>query len=193
MISMSFLKNLKEVFSKNKNTGPSQEELGSYIQRSRDNLKQAGDYISRFLDGVRDFQPARRHQELFHAEVKNKLAIVKSGITKGVSYLDEKMGNSVNTMNTIRSVNQLSVLVSEWIVCLKKDDEKSQDLIKVVGIELWGEDRAKRGFPVPSNRDMLMSYLEGSLSMLREAKNNLETYNMSLTGSVSQEKLENLE
>ncbi len=190
---MNFLQSIKNVFSINKDIKINQEELLNYLQRSRQKLSYANDYINKFFEGVREFQPARRHIQLFNEEVKNKLLIIKSGISKGNAFLDNKMANSIDTMNTIRSMNQLSVLISEWIVCLKKDDENVQDLIKIVNIELWGEDRMKRGFPVPKNRDMLVSYLEGVVNVLKEAKQEIETYNMGLNSNIPQEKLENLE
>lgn len=184
--SMSFLDGIKNAFAGKKNQGPSHEELNSYLQKSRDNLKQSGDYINKFLEGVREFQPARRHEEMFKLDVKERLLVLKNGLSKGILFLNDKLGNTINTSNSIKSINQLSILISEWMIFLKRDDEKAQDLIKIVGTELWGEDRAKRGFPVPKNSDILISYLEGTHTMLTQSKQELENYNMALAGNVQQ-------
>src|SRR3989338_11624260 len=87
----------------NSNKRPRDEEFNSYLLGARNNMKLTSEYITRFLDSVKDFQPAKRHEELYHIEVRNRLLAIKSGLHKGMVFIDEKTNNEINTMNPIRS------------------------------------------------------------------------------------------
>lgn len=153
-----------------------EEELHSYLSAARGNLKLASDYLGKFLNDVRDFYPAKRHEELYHAEVKQKLVAMKSGLNKGLVFLDERMGNEINTLNTVKSPNQLKDMVSDWIRTIKADDEKVYDVLKILQIEMWGEEKIKRGFPAPKNKEIVCGYLVSALNYLNEAKLNVDQY-----------------
>lgn len=172
---MGFLDSLKGKFSSS-HKKVRDEELNGYLRASRDNLKLASEQISKFFESLRDFQPARRHEELYREEVKNRLAGMRSGISKGLIFLDERMNNSINTMNTIKNAEQLRDMVVAWMKTIKADDEKVYDVIKILQVEMWGQDKISRGFPVPTSKDMTIGYLNSAVNYLTEARNQLDTY-----------------
>ena len=41
---------------------------------------------------------------------------------------------------------------------------------------MWGDDKIKRGFPVPMNKDMVCGYLINAVNYLYQARSNLDSY-----------------
>src|SRR3989344_2875051 len=155
---------IKDKFSGQKKDKQKEEELKSYLKSSHDNLKQSFDYLTKFLESMRGYQPARRHEALYFEGVKSRLISIRAGLGKGVSYLNEKMNNEINTLNDIKSPTQLVGLIGTWCNILKIDDEN-----------------AKRGFPVPQNKELLLNYLDGSVTLMKEARDHLENFNSGQT------------
>lgn len=169
---MGFLDKLKSRLGSS--SSRSRDETSTHLVTARNNLKLAFDYIGNFFDDTKNFEPAIRHRELYFSEVLGKLKLMRGGIKSGISFLDEKLRNEINTQNSIRSIPQLKQIVEEWIKSLNSNDEKVYDIIKILEIEMWSEEKAKRGFPVPKNKEMVYSYLTKSLEHLREARTNLD-------------------
>ena len=152
------------------------DEITSYLKASRDNLKLASDQIGKFLETMRDFQPARRHEELYYVEVREKLVGMKSGMNKGLVFLDERMNNTYNTMNAVKSPEQLKDMIGTWVKNIKADDDKVYDILKILQVEMWSPDKLSRGFPVPMNKGMVLGHLTNSVGYLTEAKNQIDSY-----------------
>ena len=113
----------------------------------------------------------------------------------------------MNTVSSIKNPQHLHQLVDSWAKVIKAEEQKQQefdskellttyasqsndyipeesekqvnDIIGILKAEMWGSDRAKRGFPVPSNKDMLINVLENAVTKLREAKEHLNNYRIS--------------
>ncbi len=152
------------------------DEVQSYLLSARNNLKLASDHVHKFLDGVRDFQPAKRHEELYYNEVRQRLVAMRQGMHKGLALLDERMGNEINTMNPIKNTDQLKDMISQWIKSISTNDEKVYDILKILTVEMWAPEKITRGFPSPLNKDAVCGYLTSAVSYLAEAKNSLENY-----------------
>ncbi len=152
-------------------------DMGVYLLNARNNLKLASEYITKFLQETRGFDPAIRHRQLYAEEIIAKLNLIKGGVRGGLHFLDEKTRNELNTQNPIRNVNQLKLMIDEWIRVLNANEDNKYDVLKILQVEMWGEDRAKRGFPVPSNKAAVCSYLNKTLEHFYEARNNIESYN----------------
>ena len=153
-----------------------EEELNGYLKASRDNLKLASDSVSRFLESVRDFQPARRHEPLYHEEVKGRLVNMKNLMNKGLVFLDEKMNNTINTLGYVKNTDQLKEMIDGWIKTIQANDEKVYDVLKILQVEMWSQDKINRGFPAPVSKDMACNNLINAVNYLRDAKIHLETY-----------------
>ena len=127
---------------------------------------------------MRGYNPARRHEALYHEGVKSRLIAIRSGLGKGAAYLKEKTENEINTLNDIKNPDQLINLIGTWCSILKLDDENAKDyVLYYLREEMWSEERAKRGFPVPSNKELLLTYLDGSVTLMKEAREHLENFN----------------
>jgi len=173
---------IKDKFSGQKKDKQKEEELKSYLKSSHDNLKQSFDYLTKFLESMRGYQPARRHEALYFEGVKSRLISIRAGLGKGVSYLNEKMNNEINTLNDIKSPTQLVGLIGTWCNILKIDDENAKDyVLYYLKEEMWSEEKAKRGFPVPQNKELLLNYLDGSVTLMKEARDHLENFNSGQT------------
>ncbi len=172
---MGFLDIVKQGFGSSKRR-VKDEELNGYLKATRENLKLASDSLGKFLEGMRDFHPARRHEEIYHNEVRGKIVNMRSGVHHGLIFLDERMNNTINTMNTIRNPDQLKTMIEGWVKNIKTEDEKVYDILKILQVEMWSDDKAKRGFPVPRNKDTICSNLTNAVGYLSEAKNNLDSY-----------------
>lgn len=172
---MPFLNKLKEKFGFSDKRVRNQE-LGVYLKAGRDNLKLAFDCIGKFLDGVKDFQPAIRHQELYYGEVRQRLIDIRNGMRKGFVFIDERMNNEINTQNPIKSSDQLKQMVGEWSKTINANDDKVYDILKILNVEMWSEERGKRGFPVPQSKDYLCNNLGSAVNYLKEASNSLDQY-----------------
>lgn len=172
---MGFLDTIKNRFGSS-GIKIKQEDLNAYLKASRDNLKLAHENIGRFLESMRDFQPARRHEPLYHEQVKEKLIGMRAGMHKGLIFFDERMNNTINTMNLIKTPDQLKGLMNEWIKNIQAGDDKVYDILKILKVEMWDEEKIKRGFPVPMNKDMVCSYLVNAVTYLNQAKGSLDNY-----------------
>lgn len=172
---MGLLDSLKNKLNSS-NRKAREEELNGYLKSTKDNLKVAYDNIGRFLEGTRDFQPARRHEELYHDEVKNRLVGMRASMRNGLIFLDERMNNTVNTMNHVKSPNQLKDLMSGWIKSIQANDDKAYDILKILQVEMWGTEKISRGFPAPTNRELLCGYLVSAASSLNESRNQIDLY-----------------
>ena len=155
------------------------EELGGYLKAARDNLKLASDSVAKFLDGVRDFQPARRHEPLYYEEVKEKLVNMRGGMNKGLVFLDERLKNTINTLGYVKNYDQLKDMLDSWSKSIQANDDKVYDILKILQVEMWDQEKIKRGFPVPHSKDMLCGYLISAVAYMRDAKASLENYNAS--------------
>ena len=152
------------------------ESLSTYLLTARNNIKLASEHIGKFLQDTNDFEPASRHRALYQDEVVKKLKIVRGGILGGLIFIDERMRNELNTQNPIRNVNQLKLLVEEWIKTLDSSDEEVYDVLKILQVEMWSEDKARRGFPLPRNNELVCNYLTKTVDYLKEARDNLDNY-----------------
>jgi len=173
---MGFLQSFKTAFaSTNDNSG----ELNSYLANAKSNIKQAHTHIKTFLEGVRDFQPARRHEQLYDEEIKNKLVSIKTLLFEGAVLIDKKLKNESLREGRIKNTEELKKLVDYSINEIKIDDaEKDNGIIKKLQVEMWSDDRVKRGFPRPNNKELLINNLEESRKYMKEISSNLENYNM---------------
>ncbi|MBS3152807.1 hypothetical protein J4230_05355 [Candidatus Woesearchaeota archaeon] len=172
---MGFLDTIKNRFIYSNNR-INEEEIHSYLRSSKDSLKSAYENIGKFLEAMRDFQPARRHEPLYYEQVKERLVSMRSGINKGIIFIDERMNNTINTLNAIKNPDQLRDLISGWTKNIQANDEKVYDILKILQIEMWGDDKIKRGFPVPMNKDMVCGYLINAVNYLYQARSNLDSY-----------------
>ena len=202
--TMGIFDSLKGVFGNKTNMYNADSD--SYLVNAYACLKEAHDFLSKFLDSTKDFQPARRHEQIYNENVKGKLVLIKAWLSKGTYFLDDKLKNSMNTVSSIKNPQHLSQLVDSWIKVLKAEEKKQQefdnkellttyasnskeyneerteeinDIIGILRVEMWGSDRVKRGFPVPSNKEMLIGMLENATNKLREAKEHLNNYGIS--------------
>lgn len=179
-----------------------------YLVNAKTNLKQANEALNNFLSGIKGFRPARRHEQLFAERVYSRAALVKAWIARSIAFLDEKLNNTINTANNIKSTDQLASMMGDWTKVIKFEqnqneqtlpDEARKDVLvyvnpnSVIGVsegekvaedilgilkeEVWSEKRISRGFPVPSNKELLYDYLETAFSKLKEARLNLDNYN----------------
>ncbi|MBI2148054.1 hypothetical protein HYU23_00080 [Candidatus Woesearchaeota archaeon] len=173
---MGFLDTIKSRFMSSSNR-ISDEELNGYLKSTKDNLKLASENIGKFLEAMRDFQPARRHEPLYYEEVKNRLIHMRSGIRNGVVFADERMNNTINTLNSIKNSDQLRDMIIAWSKNIQANDDKVYDILKILQVEMWGEEKLKRGFPVPSlGKDAVCGYLVSAVNYLNSAKSNIDTY-----------------
>lgn len=181
--SMPFLDKIKGTFA-----GSSQklrdEELVSYLMGARDNLKLASEQLVQFLQSTREFEPAKRHQQVYHDDVKAKLVKMRSGMKISLAFLDERMNNVINTLGPVKNPEHLKDKIGEWISLLRSDDEKAKTVLQVLEVEMWSDARAKRGFPRPSNKDILCRHLHNVHSYLWEARNQLDHY-VTMSGAPS--------
>ncbi len=153
-----------------------QEDLGQRFEPLKSNLKSASDFIAKFLEGVKEFQPAHRHFELYNHDVKNRLVNTRNGIKNSIIFINERSKNTINTLNPVKSYDQLRNMIDSWINLIKNDDEKSQDILKILEIEMWSEERARRNFPIPSNKVIVCGYLLSACSYLKQARDELDNY-----------------
>ena len=175
---MGILDSLKsKVFGNQKKDN---EGLTDNLSNAKTNLKAAYDYIGKFLDGTRDFQPANRHQALYNTEVKQRLVSMRNAMRNGLTFLDERLRHEINTKNPIIGPNQLKQLIDEWIKTLNSNDEKVYDIMRILTVEIWDDEKAKRGFPMPMNKELVCSYLTKVVDHLRNARGSLDNY-VSLT------------
>ncbi len=173
---MGILDNLKSAFYGPKKTNRT-EELNTHLTNAKTSLKQSFDYVTKFLETMKGYQPARRHEELYYEGVKNRLIAIRTGLSKGLSYANDKLNNELDTLNTIRTPDQLIDLLERWCKAIKLDDENAKDyILYYLRQEMWNEEKAKRGFPVPQSKELLLNYLEGSVAMMKEAKEHLNNY-----------------
>jgi len=151
-------------------------DMEIYLLNARNNLKLASEHIVKFLQETKDFNPALRHRRLYIEEIIGKLNLIRGGVRGGILFLDERMRNELNTQNPIRNVAQLKQVINEWIRTLNANDETKYDILKILNVEMWSEERASRGFPLPRNKGAVCSYLSKALEHFHEARNNLESY-----------------
>jgi hypothetical protein len=170
---MGFWSFLKGEGSANKSNN---HELNEHLNNAKTNLKSGSEFIAKFFEGVRDFQPAHRHADLYNLQVRGKLNDIRRDIRNGILFIDEKMENRVNTMNVIRSPEHLRDLLNLWIAAIKHDDEKTEDILKILEIEMWSDERAKRSFPIPKNKILVCGYLITAMNYLKQARDNLNNY-----------------
>lgn len=173
---------------------------------AQENLKKAHDLLSNFLQDIRSFIPAKRHELLYNENIKGKITLIRAWLGKSIYYLDAKVNHSNAYVDGIKNAEHLANMINIWTEVIKKeerlkenidfkelyttyanqqekisvDEEKiPEDVLGLLRIELWGESRAKRGFPVPDNKQTLLKYLEDAVLQLKEAKQNLETHSFS--------------
>jgi|GEM_PF-4957961 len=140
------------------------------------NLKQASEFLGKFLDGVKDFQPARRHAEIYEIEVKEKIVRLRASLRNAIVFLDERSRNTVNTLNSLKSPEQLRNMIEGWIKLLDSGDENVPDILKILQIEMWSSEKLNRGFPAPTSKDLVCGYLITAVNYLREARNHLNEH-----------------
>ena len=172
---MGFLDKIKDKFSSSENK-ISQEQLNGYLKSTKTNLRGASDNINKFLDAMRDFQPARRHEALYYEQVRDKLVSMKAGVHRSFSFLDERMNNNINTLNTVKNPDQLRTMISDWIKNIQANDEKVYDILKILRDEMWSQDKINKHFPIPASKDMVLSYLINTVNYLRSARDSLDNY-----------------
>ena len=114
---MGFLSGLKQTFSGNKKT----EEIDStvYLVNTKNSLKHAHDALSNFLEGVKDFRPARRHEQLYSESVYGKVTLVKAWLQKSIDFVDGRLGNSMDSVSSIKNLRDLSNLINDWTKVIK--------------------------------------------------------------------------
>ncbi len=180
--------------------------LDEYLTNARASLKQASDSLSNFLSGIKNFRPARRHEQLFSESIYSRASLVKAWTVRGITFLDERLNNTINTANYIKSAEQLSSMINDWVKVirieqiqtpsipdnaqkdfmvytnLKYNDQENEeklpeDILGILKVELWSDKRLSRGFPAPDNKELLLSNLENAYSKLKETQGYLLDYN----------------
>ena len=202
--TMGIFESLKGVF--NTKTRIYNGDLDSYLANTQSCLKEAQDFLTKFLEYTKNFQPARRHEQVYNENVKGKLVLISAWLNKSIYFLDDKLNNSMSTVSNIKNPHHLHQLVDSWVKVIKAEEKKQQefdskelfttyasqskdyneelsqeqvnDIIGILKVEMWGSDRAKRGFPVPNNKEILINLLENVVNKLKEAKENLNNYSI---------------
>ena len=203
---MGFFNAIKDVFG-NKAEITVRESTDSLLI-AQENIKQAHEELSKFLQDSRDFKPAKRHEILYNENVKGKVALIRSWLGRAIYFLDGRITNNFVGVEGINGVEQLSNMVGTWVRVLKHEEEKQpennldlkgmyttyadvkinqpsseekqpDDIIGTLKIEMWSEERRKRGFPVPENKHILLGYLDNAFRKLKDAKNNLTEHSVS--------------
>ena len=147
---MGFFNTLKTKFAAN---GKNQEELDSYLKNAKIGLKSAYTNLNQFIEGVKSFQPARRHQDFYQTEIVEKLLLIKENLVRGSIFLDRKLKNDIDGIknSTIRSTDQLKKFLDSWALLIREENpETDNGIIKKLRTEMWSEERKARGFPVSS-------------------------------------------
>src|SRR3989338_10471 len=188
---MGFLSGLKQTFSGNKKT----EEIDStvYLVNTKNSLKHAHDALSNFLEGVKDFRPARRHEQLYSESVYGKVTLVKAWLQKSIKNLRD-LSNLINDWTKVIKIEQVqpSNIPTEQQkgkvvyyspnsperVEENTEEKVPEDVYNILKVEMWSEKRTSRGFPAPQNKTLLFNHLDNAFSRLKEAKFNLEEYHM---------------
>jgi len=207
---MGFLDNIKSVFGQKTKV---YNDNSIHLVNAQISLKEANEFLTKFLDNTRDFHPAKRHEQLYAENIKGKLTLVKAWLNQGLVFLDDKLNNSLNTASNIKSADHLSKLLTTWIQVIKIEEKvqqqiqpqtnrtevvttyanweepsapmdepmenKLKDIVGILRYEMWSSDRAKRGFPVPQNKEALFSLLDNTVVKFRESKEHLNNYNIS--------------
>ncbi len=210
---MGLFTNLKSIFVNNQNVQT--EDCGLYLVAVKTNLKQAGDFLNNFLLDLRGFVPARRHEQLYAESVYGRVSLIRAWLQKSVAFLDDKLNNSINTASSVKSTNYLSSIIGDWLKVLKGEEvsnvdipdkaEKNvvvyyrldssagnmqekipDDVLGILRAEMWSDKRVSRGFPVPRNKELLYNHLENAYAKIKEAKMQLENYNLQSGGMVIQ-------
>ncbi|HLC58849.1 MAG TPA: hypothetical protein VJI68_03225 [Candidatus Nanoarchaeia archaeon] len=172
---MGVLDFFKESMPSNKRKRQS-EELDRHLIAAKENLKMANEFIFNFLNSVKDFHPAQRHQEAYNKEVINKLQEMRKSIRTGMIFIDEKRANSLNTLNSIKNAEQLRNMIQNWSSTISSNDLEKQTIIKLLENEMWSEQKASRMFPIPKNKILLSGYLTTIVSYLNRARDCLDNY-----------------
>lgn len=212
---MGIFTSLKQVFSSTNKVDNSAEAM-VYLLNANSNLKQAYDSLGKFLEGLKTFVPAKRHEQLYGESVYGKVNLLRAWVQRGSVFLDGKSGNSIGVVSSIKDTNHLINLIGDWCRGLKleqmqntnvpeigkkntivyyspdykveekKDEEEKipSDVYGILKHEMWAEKRVDRGFPVPSNKNLILENLDNAFNKLKEAKYNLEEYNMRNVSSV---------
>ena len=178
---MGIIDSLKTVFESSKDKA---EESDNYLKLSKSSMKQAHSHITEFLDKLKDFQPARRHHELYTTEIIGRIVNIKEWIFKGILFIDRKIkGDEFAIKNSnIRSAGQLKDMVDMWINIIRDENSETDNgVIKKLQTEMWSEERKLRGFPVPKDKDSIIKFLDDTRKYLKEASFSLENYNLTLT------------
>ncbi len=179
--AMGIIDSLKTVFESSKDKA---EESDNYLKLSKSSMKQAHSHITEFLDKLKDFQPARRHHELYTTEIIGRIVNIKEWIFKGILFIDRKIkGDEFAIKNSnIRSAGQLKDMVDMWINIIRDENSETDNgVIKKLQTEMWSEERKLRGFPVPKDKDSIIKFLDDTRKYLKEASFSLENYNLTLT------------
>ncbi|MBS3167795.1 hypothetical protein J4216_01585 [Candidatus Woesearchaeota archaeon] len=150
------------------------EEMNSYLDVAKTNLRSGFEFMGNFLDGLKGFEPAHRHYEMYNTDVKAKLINIRKEIRNGIIFIEEKLKNTVNTMNTIKSLDQLRDMINNWILALESEDS---GILKTLNKDMWGPEMERRMFPIPKNKILVCGYLITSINYLKRAKESLDNYN----------------
>src|SRR3989344_3569059 len=84
----------EEIYVKDADTAP--------LVVAQEQLKEAHSSLSKFLQEVKDFQPARRHLQLYNERVVGKIALVRAWLGKGVYFLEDKANNKSSSVEGIK-------------------------------------------------------------------------------------------
>ena len=156
-----------------------QEPDNSDLQSAKTSIRNAHTNISKFLDGVKDFAPARRHEETFY-NITQKLTDMKSFLVEANTLVEKKLKNDITYQSDrLKNTEELKRSVDVLIKELRDDNaEKDNGVIKFLESEMWNDNRKKRGFPVPQNHEILIHSLDDARVALKDLSFNLDSYNM---------------
>ncbi|HIH26120.1 hypothetical protein J4476_02740 [Candidatus Woesearchaeota archaeon] len=159
-----------------------EEPDNSALHSMKSSIKNAHTYISKFLDGTKEFQAARRHEEQYN-NIKQRLVEMKIFLVEANTLVDKKIKNDITYQSDrLKNTEQLKKAIEMIIKELRDDNsEKDSGVIKFLETEMWNDDRKKRGFPTPQNHELLIHSLDDARVALKDLSFNLDGYNLQTT------------
>ncbi|HLC86096.1 MAG TPA: hypothetical protein VJG30_02340 [Candidatus Nanoarchaeia archaeon] len=179
---MNIFKNVINIFKTD--NGADANEMNGYLTNAKSNIKQAYIHLNRFLGSTSGFVPARRHEEFYYVEVRDRLKKIKSYLFDGNALIDYKLKGMNEQPSRLKSIEELKKFVDSSITTIRNDNaELDNGVIKKLQTEMWSEERKLRGFPVPKDKETLINSLEESRKYLIELSMDLENYNLLISSS----------
>lgn len=179
---MDIFKNVLNIFKTNNSVDAN--ELNGYLTNAKSNLRQSYIHLNRFLESTSGFVPARRHEELYYIEIKDRIKKIKAYLFDGNALIDYKLKGMNAQPSRLKNLEELKKFVDSSITTIRSDNaDIDNGIIKKLQTEMWSEERKFRGFPVPKDKETLIRSLEESRKYLKELSIDLENYNLLINSS----------